>query len=130
MTTVVDCPGVNTPLKGINITPPRSLVAVQLALPRESAVSAKVTLHVQLLPPFVQLLGSKLVGLTVKVGDGAGDGVGDGPGVGDGAGDGVADEPGVGDGVAVEIAVGEKLGVGVSPYPITGIGVGSKIVFT
>jgi hypothetical protein len=73
--TGIDCPGVSWPLAGLKLTPLRVLVADQLTVPCELAVSLTVTWHCKVLPVKEQaeLVWSKLVGLTANVGGGGGD---------------------------------------------------------
>jgi hypothetical protein len=72
MVMLTEPPGCRVPLAGEKLTPLRLLLADQLALPIELAVSANVTVHCGLLVPPVQLalLVLRLVGVTVKVGGG------------------------------------------------------------
>ena len=69
MVTVTDLPGDNLPLAGLKVTPLRLLLAVHLTVPVELDDSDRVTVH-WLWETQLGLVGSKLVGVTIRTGGG------------------------------------------------------------
>jgi hypothetical protein len=72
-TTCVELPGVRVPWVGTTAESEKVLLATQLALTVEFAVSLSVTVHCMMEPLCVQaaLVGSRLVGVTTSVACGA-----------------------------------------------------------